>query len=124
MKKLLLLMMVLAGTTTIQADDTYAYLVFETTDGATISVPVSTMTLTISGTTLTVGSQSFTLTNLNKMYFSNTGESTGFEEVTRAAIDEATEIYDMQGHQVTKEQMRKGVYIVKTPNRTYKMIVK
>ena len=124
MKKLLLLMMVLAGTTTIQADDTYAYLVFETTDGATISVPVSTMTLTISGTTLRVGSQSFTLTNLNKMYFSNTGESTGIEKVTHAAIDEATEIYDMQGHQVTKEQMRKGVYIVKTPNRTYKMIVK
>ena len=39
-------------------------------------------------------------------------------------LDEATDIYDLQGHKVIKEQMKKGVYIVKTNNRTYKMIVK
>ena len=109
---------------TAQAAD-YNYLTFETTDGAKVSVPVSSLSISISGTTLTAGSQSFTLSNLSKMYFSTTGESTtGIEEITRADIDEATDIFNLQGHKVTKEQMKRGVYIVKTKNRTYKIVVK
>ncbi len=124
MKKILLLLTMLVGTLTAQAED-YTYLTFETTDGAKVSVSVaSDVTLTISGTTLTVGSQSFTLTNLSKMYFSNTDETTGIEEITSATLDEAIDIYDLQGHKVTKDQMRRGVYIVKTNSRTYKMVVK
>ena len=124
MKKILMLLTMLVGTLTAQAED-YTYLTFETTDGAKVSVSVaSDVTLTISGTTLTVGSQSFTLTNLSKMYFSNTDETTGIEEITSATLDEATDIYDLQGHKVTKDQMRRGVYIVKTNSRTYKMVVK
>ena len=92
-----------------------------TTDGARASVSVSDLTLSISGTTLTAGTQSFTLTNLSKMYFSTSDESTtGIEEITNATLDEATDIYDLQGHKVTKAQMKKGVYIVKTKQRTYK----
>ena len=124
MKKILLLLTMLVGAMTAQAED-YTYLTFETTDGAKASVSVaSDVTLTISGTTLTVGSQSFTLTNLSKMYFSNTDETTGIEEITSATLDEATDIYDLQGHKVSKDQMRRGVYIVKTNSRTYKMVVK
>ena len=124
MKKILLLLTMLVGTLTAQAED-YTYLTFETTDGAKVSVSVaSDVTLTISGTTLTVGSQSFTLTNLSKMYFSNTDETTGIEEITSATLDEATDIYDLQGHKVSKDQMRRGVYIVKTNSRTYKMVVR
>ena len=124
MKKIILLFMTLVGTLTAQADG-YTYLTFETTDGAKASVSVaSDVTLTISGTTLTVGSQSFTLTNLSKMYFSNTDETTGIEEITSATLDEATDIYDLQGHKVSKDQMRRGVYIVKTNSRTYKMVVR
>ena len=124
MKKILLLLTMLVGMLTVQAED-YTYLTFETTDGAKASVSVaSDVTLTISGTTLTVGSQSFTLTNLSKMYFSNTDETTGIEEITSATLDEATDIYDLQGHKVSKDQMRRGVYIVKTNSRTYKMVVK
>ena len=116
--------MTLVGTLTAQADD-YTYLTFETTDGAKASVAVSDLTLTISGTTLTAGSQTFTLSNLSKMYFSTSDEtSTGIEEINSAAIEEATDIYDLQGHKVSKEQMRKGVYIVKTNSRTYKMVVR
>ena len=82
---------------------------------------MSDLTLSISGTTLTAGTQSFTLTNLSKMYFSTSDESTtGIEEITNATLDEATDIYDLQGHKVTKAQMKKGVYIVKTKQRTYK----
>jgi hypothetical protein len=124
MKKILLLLTILVGTLTAQADS-YSYLTFETTDGAKASVSVSDLTLSISGTTLTAGTQSFTLSNLSKMYFSTTDESTtGIEEITSATLDEATDIYDLQGHKVTKEQMRRGVYIVKTKQRTYKMVVR
>ena len=124
MKKTILLLITLVGALTAQAAD-YNYLTFETTDGAKVSVPVSSLSISISGTTLTAGSQSFTLSNLSKMYFSTTGESTtGIEEITRADIDEATDIFNLQGHKVTKEQMKRGVYIVKTKNRTYKIVVK
>ncbi len=128
MKKILLLLTMLVGAMTAQAED-YTYLTFETTDGAKASVSVaSDVTLTISGTTLTVGSQSFTLTNLSKMYFSTTHETgtTGIETIDNGqlTIDNSTEIYDLQGHKVSKDQMRRGVYIVKTNSRTYKMVVK
>ena len=124
MKKLVVFLTMMMGTLAIYAAD-YTYLTFETTDGAKASVSVENMTLTISGTTLTAGSQSFTLSNLSKMYFSTSDETTtGIEEITNAALDEATDIYDLQGHKVTKEQIRRGVYIVKTKNRTYKMVVR
>ena len=45
--------------------------------------------------TMLVGTQSFTLSNLSKMYFSNTDETTGISEVMRAELDEATEIYNL-----------------------------
>jgi hypothetical protein len=123
MKKFFLLLTILVGTLTAQAED-YTYLTFETTDGAKASVAVADLTLAISGTTLTAGTQSFTLSNLSKMYFSNTDETTGIEAITSATLDEDTDIYDLQGHKVTKAQMQKGVYIVKTKNRTYKIVMK
>ena len=115
----------LVGVLTAQADS-YTYLTFETTDGAKASVSVEGLTLSISGTTLTAGTQSFTLTNLSKMYFSTSDETstTGISEVMKADVDETTEIYDLQGHKVSTDQMRRGVYIVKTKSRTYKMVVR
>ena len=124
MKKIFILLTVLLATLTAQAEG-YTYLTFETTEGAKASVSVENLTLTISGTTLTAGSQQFTLSNLSKMYFSTSDETaTGIEEINSAAIEEATDIYDLQGHKVSKEQMKKGVYIVKTNSRTYKMVVR
>ncbi len=121
MKKIVIIMMALVGALTVQAEE-YAYLTFETTDGAKVSVDVSSLSLTVSGNTLTVGSQTFTLSNLSKMYFSNTNETTAIEEITTATLDEVADIYDLQGHKVTKEQMKKGVYIVKTNSKTYKIV--
>ena len=129
MKKIILLFMTLVGTLTAQADD-YTYLTFETTDGAKASVAVSDLTLTISGTTLTAGSQTFTLSNLSKMYFSTSDESTtGIEEITSAAMDETTEIYDLSGKKIvngkwSNGKLPHGVYIVKTKSKTFKMVVK
>jgi len=145
MKKKALALLILVGTLTAQAERLrvlaeaseqvradeqssemgYTHLAFETTDGAKASVSIEGLTLSISGTTLTAGAQSFTLSNLSKMYFSNTNETTtGIEEMTSAALNEVTDIYDLQGHKLTKDQMRKGVYIVKTKSRTFKMLVK
>ncbi len=124
MKKTLLLIVMMIGTLAAQADD-YSYLTFETTDGSKGSVSVSNLSITISGTTLTAGSQSFTLTNLSKMYFTTTDETTtGISEITTAELNEATAIYDLSGKQVSKDQMRRGVYIVKTKNGTFKVNVK
>jgi hypothetical protein len=124
MKKIALTLLILVGTLTAQADG-YTYLTFETTDGAKASVAVESLTLSINGTTLTAGTQQFTLSNLSKMYFSTTDESTtGIESISIESLDEATDIYDLQGHKVTKEQMRRGVYIVKTKSKTYKMVKK
>ncbi len=133
MKKIVLLLMTLAGALTVQgrvhtlqemAERAYNFLTFEMTDGAKVSVAISSLTLTINGNTLTAGSQTFTLSNLSKMYFSNTDETTGIEEMTSATLEEAAEIYDMQGHRIVKEQMTKGVYIVKTKSKTQKIVVK
>lgn len=128
MKKIVLLLMTLVGALAVQAEDTYTYLTFETTDGAKASLPVSSLTLTISGNTLTAGSESFTLSNLSKMYFSNDDQTTAINEIDYSQTDdllsESTDIYDLQGHKISKEQMRKGIYIIKTKSKTYKMIVK
>jgi len=124
MKKTLLLLVMMMGTLSIHAGD-YSYLTFVTTDGNKTSVSVSGLNITISGTTLTTGSQSFTLTNLNKMYFSTTDESTtGISEIMTTDLNEATEIYDLRGMLVTKDQMHRGVYVVKTKNGTFKVNVK
>lgn len=122
MKKTILSLLVAMGALTAQADS-YAYLTFETTDGAKVSVSASSLTLTISGTTLTAGSQSFTLSNLSKMYFSTTDETTGIQSLTDNA-DEAAVIYDLKGNKIEKSQMKKGAYIVKTKQGTHKIIVR
>ena len=128
MKKIVLLLLTLVGALAVQAEDTYTYLTFETTDGVKASVPVSSLTLTISGNTLTAGSESFTLSNLSKMYFSNDEQTTAINEIDYSQTDdllsESTDIYDLQGHKISREQMRKGIYIIKTKSKTYKMIVK
>ncbi|MBO7592125.1 MAG: hypothetical protein J6T00_01965 [Bacteroidaceae bacterium] len=127
-KKLLWTVLVLAGMLPTRAEE-YGYLTFELTDGAKASVSVESLTLTFEGATLKVGQETFKVSNLSKMYFSTTDETTG----TPDAIDDVKtddgawddgEIYDLNGRRVTRDQMRKGVYIVKTKERTCKIVVK
>ena len=117
MKKFVVLLLMMMGTLAVHADD-YTYLTFETTDGSKVSVETSSLTISISGTTLTAGSQSFTLSDLSKMYFSTSDETsgtTGIKTVSAQELSNATEIYDLSGRKVQKGQMRSGqVYIVKT----------
>lgn len=123
MRKSIVLLMTLIGVLTVKASS-LSYLTFETTEGAKVSVSAESLTITISGNTLTAGSQTFTLTNLSKMYFSASDETTGIETISITTLDNVTGIYDMQGHKVEKENMRKGVYIVKTNEGTHKIVAK
>lgn len=134
MKKLALTLLILAGTLTAQADG-YTYLTLETTDGTKTSVDVSSLPVTINldNATLTIGSQTFALADLSKMYFSTQSETTGFDKIDDLQIDdlqlESTEIYDLSGKKIVNRKsvnskLPRGVYIVKTPSRTYKTVVK
>ena len=125
MKKKFLLFMALVGALTAQAGD-YTYLTFETTDGAKTSVVVSSLPVTINldNSTLTIGDKTFALADLSKMYFSTQSETTGIQEVSVITLDEAIDIYDMHGRKVNKEQMRRGIYVIKTKQGTRKVSVK
>jgi hypothetical protein len=113
--------------------ESYPYLTFELTDGTKVSVSVSSLTLTVNGTTLKAGSQTFTISNLSKMYFSSIDETSGVTAIDELTADdlEGKEIYDLNGHkielQITNYELPKlphGVYIVKSKNKTCKIVVK
>ena len=93
-------------------------------DGAKASIEMTSAKLTFSGTTLMIGTESFPISNLKKIYFSVSDESsyTDIESVKTVTMNDSIAIYDIQGHQVTKGQMKRGVYIVKAKDRTYKMV--
>lgn len=123
MKKLLLLLAVMIGSLFAHAEK-YTYLTFEMTDGAKISVAASSLNITITGTTLKAGGQSFTLSNLSKMYFSTSDLTTAINTITDKELDKVTEIFDLNGRKVTKDHMRSGVYIVKSKSGTFKIVKK
>lgn len=132
MKSFILGILMMVGTLPTMAES-YPYLTFELTDGTKVSVPVSSLTLTVNGTTLKAGSQTFTISNLSKMYFSSTDETSGATAIDELTADdlEGKEIYDLNGHkielQITNYELPKlprGVYIVKSKNKTCKIVVK
>ena len=132
MKSFILGILMTVGTLPTMAGN-YPYLTFELTDGAKVSVSVSSLTLTVNGTTLKAGSQTFTISNLSKMYFSSTDETSGATAIDELTADdlEGKEIYDLNGHkielQITNYELPKlprGVYIVKSKNKTCKIVVK
>lgn len=131
MKKIAIVFLLLVSALTTSAEG-FPYLTFELTDGSKVSVDVTQLTLAISGNTLKAGSLSFTLTNLSKMYFSNTNETTtGIEDVEEQALSDFSiaEVYDLNGRRILngssmKGRLPQGVYIVKTREKTYKMMVR
>ena len=133
LRKFALLLTVWGAALVAHAEE-YPYLTFETTDGAKISVSVESLTLSFNGTTLTAGSQTFTLSNLAKMYFTATSETTtGIESIGNLSIDrllsEDAEVYDLSGKKIARGtssngQLPRGVYIIKTKEGTSKIAVK
>ena len=126
MKSFILGILMMVGTLPTMAES-YPYLTFELTDGTKVSVSVSSLTLTVNGTTLKAGSQTFTISNLSKMYFSSTDETSGATAIDELTADdlEGKEIYDLNGHKLDSDaQLPRGVYIVKSKNKTCKIVVK
>ena len=130
MKKILLFVLLMIGTCASYADDyTYPYLVFETADGTKTSVAVTDGTITIADGQLTMGGQTFSLSDLSKMYFSTT--TTGIANVN---VDDNSfvDVYDLNGRKVLSNsqlsilnsQLPKGIYIVKSGSKTYKIAIK
>ena len=105
------------------ADD-YPYLTFETADGAKTSISTASLTINIQDDKLMAGSMELTLADLSKMYFSTSDETTGIEEINVTTLDEKADIYDLQGRKVSKEKMRRGVYVIKAKNGVRKVNVK
>lgn len=125
MKKQIMTMMVMIASVTAQAEnDDYPYLTFETADGAKISISTASLTINIQDGKLMVGSMELTLADLSKMYFSTSDETTGIKEVNTTTLDETADIYDLLGRKVTKDQMRRGIYVVKTKSGIRKVRVK
>ena len=122
MKKSILILTILAGTITAQADD-YPYLTFETNNGEKVSIEFSSdLSLVFSSTTLKVGNQqTFNLKDLKKMYFSPVSQTTGISTVTTDDY-KIYGYYDLQGRPV--EQPTKGIYVIKTSKGTKKVYVK
>lgn len=121
--------MILAGTLSAQAAD-YQYLTIEKTDGTATSLTAVGLNITYSDTQLTAtnGTEAatFTLSEVNRMYFSNTREdtATGIAD-TIGDIAQDAEVYDLNGRRIPQgTTLRHGVYIVKQGNTTKKITVK
>ena len=126
MKSFILGILMMVGTLPTMAAS-YPYLTFELTDGTKVSVSVSSLTVSVNGTTLKAGSQTFTISNLAKMYFSSTDETSGATAIDELTADdlEGKEVYDLNGHKLDSDsQLPRGVYIVKSKNKTCKIVVK
>lgn len=124
MRKQVLTTLALAAMLAVSAQEAYSFLTIETTDGAKTNLPVETLTMSVGDGVLTVGDQNFPLANLNKMYFSDGNVITGIDQFTIDGGDEIVAIYDLQGRKVSKDDMQNGIFVVKTKQKSTKMIVK
>lgn len=130
MKRTLLIAMCVIGSAAARAYD-YPYLVFQTADGTATSVDVSDLTISVNGTELVVtnssGTQTFTLSDLSKMYFSETSGIADISSDKNAMI----EVYSLSGNRIgtfddlviARKQLEKGIYIVKTNGQTSKISI-
>lgn len=129
MKKKILILSMLATMSSHVLADGYGYMVFTLTDGSMQSIAANGLNLSFGNGKLTATSGTeivaIPLESLQSMAFSKEG-LTGIQPIDygQLTIDDSTEIYNLRGQKVSKEQMQRGIYIVKTKERTYKMIVK
>lgn len=136
MKKYFITLLALVGMATAEAEDNdYPYLMFQTTDGTTTAVAASGLTITFSdgkliATDANNGTQIFTLTDLNKMFFST--DATGIEETEAEADNEAVEVFTTTGislgqfenMKAAQSALERGIYVMKSKIRTLKIAVK
>ncbi len=133
MKKLITLAVVCLTTMAAQADDTYAYLTFTNNNKVEQSFPAVGLTITFADGQALVsqdGQQvSLPLADLQRMFFS--AVPAGVTEV-KADDNSPLTVVSVSGQLVgtfknkteMQSSLKKGVYVVKTDGKTYKMAVK
>lgn len=134
MKKLLFLSLLVIGTNQLKADD-YLYLTFTNTDGTERSLSVDGLRIIFENGEIKANANeealSIALADVAKMYFSNTkAETTGISDME--VSNEGVTVYTTSGMFVghfnnaiqAHNKLDKGLYVIKTNGRTYKMAVK
>ena len=133
MKRATILTAILASALAAQAADGYAYLTIEKQDGTKVSVSASGLTITFADGSLKAGQTSISLTELSRMYFSTTDESTatGIDSLPTATTtnsQKADGIYDLSGRRLgdlsQRSSLRKGIYIFISNGKATKIQVK
>ncbi len=102
----------------------YHYLTFEMVDGQKISVSSLELVIAFNDGKLMTESQTFEVVNLKKMYFTSEDATTSIRGIKPDTLEEAAEVYDLNGKRISKSEMRKGVYIIKGKDETYKMTIR
>ena len=131
MRKKLLVLALLAGTLSAQADE-YPYFIFETTDGGRMPVEVESLTIQIVDGNLVAGGKTFSLASLSRMFFALTPDATSGIEDLRATEDGAVEVYSLNGVSLgnyenvsaAKQSLQRGIYVMKGGSGTFKVAVK
>ncbi len=135
MKRIFLVFSLLIGIGSVHADDyEYPYLVFQTSSGATKAISVESLTLTVSNgeliATNSAGTQTFTLSELSTMSFSEV--ATAVTEIEASTDSEAVEIFSIAGVALgsydnlksAEQALPAGIYIVKSNQKTSKIALK
>jgi|GEM_PF-590363 hypothetical protein len=137
MRKLLLVFLFLSGIMTVSADE-FNYLTFARNDGTMKSISIDNLKLSFAGGNVVAATGDETLTmplsDLAKMFFAATaaeeGEVDGISELTETSG--TVSVYTVSGTfagsfanaSQAHSQLAKGLYVVKTNGRTYKMTVR
>ncbi len=134
MKKVLFVILLAAQTASAELYD-YPYMAFQTTDGIVKTVSVSSLSLSVSKGVLIAtsddGTESFTLSDLSKMYFTSEAVVTKVQnpESTGSSKVEVTSLAGVfcgtfPSVEAARQSLPAGMYIVKNSKETFKIAVK
>lgn len=134
MKKLVFTMLMMAGILQAKAYD-YPYLVFLNSEGTATFFAAESLSITINDGKLVAtnadGSQTFSLSDLSKMFFSKTTEITGINDINTNGSQEV-EVFTTGGVKLgkfesitsAKTSLKPGIYVIKNSQKTYRIAVK
>ena len=128
MKRLYLGLLLAALSLAVHADD-YRYMAFQTNDGAVRTITVEGLQMTYEDAKLIATTDNeqlvINLSELSKMYFTDTAAGIDTPLESQDAVDPNTVVYNLQGMCVGRLQAQpKGIYIVKTNGQTRKVTLK
>lgn len=133
MKKFLIPTMALMLAMSASAE-TYPYLSFQTVDGSVVSLKSDNLNLTIEDGKLVVqndeGSNKFVLTDLARMFFSKSTETsitnlnTDVNSTLQVYTTSGVFLGEFDSERSLRRSVSSGIYVVKTNGKTLKMAVK